>query len=77
MSLRSPKNKFCGTINFDKPLIGLGSSVSYTADSIEQLKKDCENQAGKHPCHIVIKENMKPYPEFDWKTIETYNLNKD
>lgn len=28
------------------------------------------------PCHVVIRENKKEYPEFDWEIIEEFDVKK-
>lgn len=72
MSLHSPKSKYRGEIVFDTPRQGLGSTVSYTNDDIDYLRKLLESQA---PGHIIIRENKSVYPSFDWVIVEDYYTN--
>lgn len=73
--MRSPKNKFSVEASFDKPLKGLGSVVSLTAPTIEKaryyIERECDRL--KTDAYIVIRENKKTYPEFDWVIAEKYN----
>lgn len=75
-TMRSPKNKYQGVVNFDKAIKEIGSVVRYTSNDIESLKSLCNAQAGMHACKVTIMENMATYPSFDWQVVETYNLNK-
>ena len=73
--MHSPKRKFRGEIHFEKPVKGIGSQVSYMADSIEQLKSYSEiHKNNKFTMYIY--ENKKTYPEFDWQMVEKYSPNK-
>lgn len=76
-SFKSPKNKFRAAITYSKPLSEIGSCSSATANSIDDLKAHIQyyiDQANRNKvtCNIVISENMKQYPEFEWKEIEKY-----
>ena len=73
--MRSPKAKFSAVISFEKAIKEIGSQVTFTADSVEQLKAYARHQAGQHRATVVIKENKAAYPEFKWVEIERYNLN--
>ena len=75
-SIHSPKNKFCGIVNFDEALPEIGSNVRFTWNDKEQLKGLCEDQAQNYPCTITIMENNATYPSFDWQVVEKYNFNK-
>lgn len=74
--MRSPKAKFSVRINFDEAIKEIGSQVTFTADTVEQLKAYARHQAGQHAASVIISENRKSFPEFDWVEIERYNLNK-
>lgn len=71
--MNSPKNKFRIEITFNKPLIGIGSVVSYTANSVEQLDAYVKAMNCKK-CHVVIQENKENYPKFKWVTINSYDI---
>lgn len=72
-SLHSPKAHYSASVYFDKPVRGLGSVVSLTADSVEQLKSDIA-RCGYKRAAVVIRENRKKYPEFEWVKVESYNI---
>ena len=76
-SFKSPKNKYRASVTFSKALKGIGSASSATANEIDELKSHIQfyiDQAhrNKATCFITISENLKKYPEFDWKEIERY-----
>lgn len=72
-SIHSPKARFSASVNFDKPVKGLGSVVSLTADSIAQLKSDIAH-CGYRKADVTIRENRKTYPEFEWVVVERYRI---
>lgn len=71
--MHSPKNKFRADITFPKARTGVGSVISFTANSIDELKAWLEPYA---PGHIRIFENKSTYPSFDWQLIESYDISK-
>lgn len=76
-SFNSPKNKFRASINFSKSLPEIGSGSLKTANSILELKaivKHYEEMAktSNVRCTVVIYENKKAYPNFNWVEIERY-----
>ena len=78
-SFRSPKNKYRIEIHFSKPLNGIGNVTSITANEIEAASNHIKlftDQAHriKATCLISIWENLKSYPEFDWKKIKSYEV---
>lgn len=75
-SSRSPKNKFSVQVCFDKPLEGVGSVITMTANTMSDAEHLANLNAQGHPAHVTIKENKKEYPKFDWVVISEYNLNK-
>lgn len=74
--LRSPKNRFSAEINFVKALKELGSSVSFTGNSVEALLDICKSQArdAKTAATIIIRENKATYPAMDWQELATYKV---
>ena len=77
-SFKSPKNKFRAEVTYSKALAEIGSTSSATANEIEDLKKYiklyiAQAHRNKATCLITISENLKQYPQFDWKQIEKYN----
>lgn len=72
MSIHSPKSKFRAEVNFDKASDTLGSTVSFTNNDIDVLKSVISSHGFKIPATVVIYENVKSYPEFDWKEVERY-----
>lgn len=74
-SIRSPKNKFRGII-YQAGISGSSDSFSLTFNDLNTLKLRLEEFANGKPAHIVISENKKEYPIFDWVEIENYEINK-
>jgi hypothetical protein len=78
ISFKSPKNKIRAAITYSKPLKGIGSASSATANDVSVLKGHIQfhiDQAHRNntTCLITISENLKQYPDFDWKEIEKYS----
>ena len=76
---KSPKNKYRASITYSKPLKGIGSASSATANEVVDLKSHIQyhiDQAHKNKatCFITIYENLKQFPKFDWKEIEKYEV---
>ena len=76
-SFKSPKNKYRASVYYSKPIEGIGSGYSATANDIEDLKAHIQfhikqAQKNKTTCFITIFENLKKYPSFDWKEIEKF-----
>nr|DAW08653.1 MAG TPA: hypothetical protein [Caudoviricetes sp.] len=74
-SVHSPKNKFRGTI-YQAGISGSGDSLTLTWNDLNTLKGWLEKEANGKAAHIVIKENKKEYPAFDWVEVENYEINK-
>lgn len=72
-SIHSPKNKFHGTI-YQAGISGSGDCLSLSCNSLEELKVMLEKEANGKPAHIVISENKKEYPRFDWIEIDNYEV---
>lgn len=76
-SLHSPKNAYRVEIHFEKPVKGLGSSVSYTSDDVEGCERLATMQAGKEKnVYVKIMKNEDVFPKFNWVTVKTYYINK-
>ena len=76
-SFKSPKNKYRASVSYSKALKEIGSASSATANEIDDLKAYIRfyiDQAhrNKATCFVQIYENLKKYPEFDWKEIQRY-----
>lgn len=76
-SQKSPKNKFVAEINYKKPLSEIGSASRVGAMTLEDVKHQAifyTDQAKRNntTSTVVIKENKKVYPEFEWVEIERY-----
>ena len=74
---KSPKNRFVAEINYKKPLSEIGSSSRIGAMNIEDVKQQAkfyteQAKRNKTSSTVVIKENKKVYPEFEWVVIERY-----
>lgn len=79
ISMRSPKNKYFAEVTYNTPLDGIGSCSSVGAMEFGELKSEVsrlfvENARKAGGAHVVIKENIKEYPCFEWETKEAYNL---
>lgn len=72
-SIHSPKNKYGASVNFDRPVKGLGSVVSFTSDSIDDLKGIIA-RCGYKKADVTIRENRKAYPESEWVVVERYRI---
>lgn len=66
------KHRYCVNISFSRYIKGFGFYVTKTSDSIEYLKSRAESF--NESCHVVIRENVAGYPNFDWVIVEEYNL---
>lgn len=74
---KSPKNKFVAEINYRKPLSEIGSTSRTGAMSIEDVKHQAkfyteQAKRNKTSSTVVIRENKKVYPEFEWVEIKRY-----
>lgn len=78
MSIKSPKSKYSATITLDKASKEIGSQVTFTHNDIEGLKKIVAEQCGcvKCGCTVVISQNLKEYPQFEWVEVERYRIEK-
>ena len=74
--MRSPKAKFSASIYFEQAVKEIGSQVTFTADNVDQLKAYARHQAGEHRADVVIRENKKVFPEFEWVEVDRYTINK-
>ena len=76
MSIKSPKNKYSAVITLDKASKEIGSRVTFTNNDIHELKKIVKDQCGcvKCSCTVVISQNMKEYPQFEWVEVEKYRI---
>lgn len=75
-SLHSPKNRYHVEIHFNQPLDGIGSVVSFGTMSLDGIDNYIRRywMYGQQEVHIVIRENLKTYPSFDWKKIRDEKL---
>lgn len=67
--LHSPKNKFRGEFHFNEAQEGIGSVVSYSANTVEELKSFFSIYTGGT---VSIFENKAQYPSFDWEEVDRY-----
>lgn len=74
-SVHSPKNRFNGTV-YQAGISGSGDSLTLTWNDLNTLKGWLEKEAKGKAAQIIIKENKKEYPEFEWEEIENYEINK-
>lgn len=78
MSIKSPKNKYSAVITLDKASREIGSQVSFTYNDIDGLKKVVADQCAsvKCGCTVVISQNLKEFPQFEWVEVERYRIEK-
>lgn len=79
MKLRSPKNKYSYQLTYGKALKEIGSSSTFTSDELNEnhpMVKHHAEQAKRNntTLTVVIKENKKTYPEFDWQEVKKIEL---
>lgn len=72
-SLHSPKNRYHVEVHYRKPLPGVGSVVSFGTMDItginDYVRKYWMNNQPE--VYVVIRENKKQYPAFDWQIVST------
>lgn len=73
MSARSPKNKYIACVTFKTYVEGIGQSVTFGGQSIEEVKA-MANDYKKFCPHVIVKENLSDYPKFNWIVVEEYNI---
>lgn len=70
----SPKNKYRAQITYSRPLKGVGSVISVTADDLETLDSRIayytRNLRKNETCNITRWVNADEYPAFDWRRID-------
>ena len=78
----SPKNIFRASITYSKALTEIGSVSTALGMTIEDVKHNSlfyTNQAIKNNASslVVIYENKKKYPNFDWVEVERFSVNEN
>lgn len=78
-SLHSPKNRYRVEIHFQQPLEGLGSVTSFGTMSLEGIEDYIRKYwMYKQPTvYVVIRENKKQYPSFEWVEVRKFNLDAE
>lgn len=81
VSKNSPKNIFRASITYSKALPEIGSVSTALAMTLEEVKHNClfyTNQATRNDVtsSVVIYENKKQYPDFDWQEVERFSVNE-
>lgn len=76
-SLHSPKNRYHVEVHFPEPLENLGSVVSFGTMNLDGIDNYIRRywMYGQPTVHVIIRENLKTYPQFDWKEVRNENLN--
>lgn len=73
-SAQSPKNKFRIQFNYAKPIKEIGSVVSYTTNTIEDIVRSTQfvdrAKRAKDGAIATVYENKAQYPEFDWVVVD-------
>lgn len=75
-SLRSPKNRYHVEIHFQQPIDGIGNVTSFGTMSLEGVDDYIRKywMYDQPVVRVIIRENMKTYPSFDWKTVRNEDL---
>ena len=78
----SPKNIFRASITYSKALSEIGSistTLGMTIDDVKHNSLFYTNQATKNNASslVVIYENKKKYPDFDWVEVERFSVNEN
>ena len=78
-SIKSLKNKYNVSVNYLKPLKGIGSVVSFTTNDIAGIDSFIKESwmNNQKEVHVVIRENKATYPNFDWHEIANYHLTNE
>lgn len=76
---KSPKNKFVAQITYKDALSQIGSASSIGGMTLEDVKHNAKfytEQATRNGTSstVVIKENKKTYPDFDWVDVEKFEI---
>jgi len=79
-SKNSPKNKFRASISYSKSLHEIGSVSTALGVTLEDVRHNSlfyTNQATRNNASslVVIYENKKQYPDFDWVEFERFSVN--
>lgn len=73
-SAHSPKNRFRCKINLNNALSGIGGVIGFNANTMNGVMDGIEQKSGTIQrgggASIVILENKKTYPEFEWVVVE-------
>jgi len=80
-SKNSPKNIFRASISYSKALPEIGSVSTALAMSLEEVKHNSlfyTDQAAKNNASslVVVYENKKQYPDFNWVEVERFSVNE-
>ena len=75
-SLHSPKNRYHIEVHFNEPLEGLGSVVSFGTMNLDGIDDYIRRywMYQQPEVHVIIRENLNTYPEFDWKVVRDEKL---
>ena len=81
ISKNSPKNIFRASISYSKALPEIGSVSTALAMTLEDVKHNSlfyTDQATRNDLTstVVIYENKKQYPDFEWVEVERFSVNE-
>jgi hypothetical protein len=81
VSKNSPKNIFRASISYSKALPEIGSVSTALGMTLEEVKHNSlfyTDQATRNEVTstVVIYENKKQYPDFDWVEVERFSVNE-
>ena len=72
----SPRNRYLISVYFPKAIKGVGSCVSFgsmTLDNIEKIVRR-DYMYNLPVVRVFVDENMKKYPEFEWKKVKAFDV---
>ena len=72
----SPRNRYRVTVYFPKPIKGIGSCIGFgsmTLDNIEQIVRR-DYMYDQPVVRVFVLENMKKYPEFEWRKAAAFDV---
>ena len=72
----SPRNRYRVTVYFPKPIKGIGSCIGFgsmTLDNIEQIVRR-DYMYNQPVVRVFVLENMKKYPEFEWRKAAAFDV---
>ena len=78
ITLHSPRNRYLVIIGYEKPVKYIGSESSFGTMNLENVEDMVRNyyMYNQPKVGVSILENMKKYPEFSWKLVRSFNIER-